>query len=562
MGTGIDGSPRLGAVTPLEPGDPRTIGRYGLTGRLGTGGMGTVYLGRALGGGPPVAVKVVHAELAGDPEFRARFADEVAAARRVAPFCTARVVDADPAARAPYLVTEFVDGVPLNVAVSDGGPLDESTLHGVALGVAAALSAVHAAGVVHRDLKPANVLLSLSGPRVIDFGIARALDVARRHTQAGMLVGTPGWMAPEQFRDGTVGPAADVFSWGSLVAYAATGHNPWSHAQSGPSLSPTEQAHRILYGRPELGTLTGPLRRLVESALAKDPARRPTARQLVDALLGGPGGADPTRAAATALQQTWAAPTRPSGDRRGQGAARPPTARPWATAGPPWATAGARPSATERPPAAGPTRALPVQRPPATRVMPPSPTPPKTEPPTPAPTAKPAEERPRKRRRRWWTRKRVLVPLGLLVAVVLLANRDDTTRPPASGSQLGMPVRDGNIQFVVSSVRCGVPEVGSGLVKRTASGQFCLADVRATNVKRDARTLYEPFQKLVDSAGRKHSADITMRVVFRDQTIWDKIQPGEQVRGTMVFDIPKNVSATALELHDGIASGGVTVRVR
>src|SRR6185312_12182964 len=241
VGTGIDGSPRLGAVMPLEPGDPRTIGRYGLTGRLGTGGMGTVYLGRALGGGPPVAVKVVHAELAGDPEFRARFADEVAAARRVAPFCTARVVDADPAARAPYLVTEFVDGVPLNVAVSDGGPLDESTLHGVALGVAAALSAVHAAGVVHRDLKPANVLLSLSGPRVIDFGIARALDVARRHTQAGMLVGTPGWMAPEQFRDGTVGPAADVFSWGSLVAYAATGHNPWSHAQSGPSLSPTEQ---------------------------------------------------------------------------------------------------------------------------------------------------------------------------------------------------------------------------------------------------------------------------------------------------------------------------------
>ena len=110
MGTGIDGSPRLGAVTPLEPGDPRTIGRYGLTGRLGTGGMGTVFLGRALAGGPPVAVKVVHAELAADPEFRARFADEVAAARRVAPFCTARVVDADPAARAPYLVTEFVDG--------------------------------------------------------------------------------------------------------------------------------------------------------------------------------------------------------------------------------------------------------------------------------------------------------------------------------------------------------------------------------------------------------------------------------------------------------------------
>jgi len=156
----------------------------------------------------------------------------------------------------------------------------------------------------------------------------------------------------------------------------------------------------------------------------------------------------------------------------------------------------------------------------------------------------------------------VLVPLTLLAVVFLLVNRGDTTRLPESGSQLGTPVRDGNLEFVVASVRCGVPQVGSGLVTRTAGGQYCLADVRATDVKNDARTLYEPFQKLVDSAGHKHSADVTMRVVFRDQTIWDKIQPGQQVRGTMVFDIPKNVTATAIELHDGIASGGVTVRIR
>ena len=156
----------------------------------------------------------------------------------------------------------------------------------------------------------------------------------------------------------------------------------------------------------------------------------------------------------------------------------------------------------------------------------------------------------------------MLIPLALLAVVVLLANRGDSTRPPAAGSQLGTPVRDGNIQFVVSSVRCGVPQVGSGLLTRTAGGQYCLADVRATNVKDDARTLYEPFQKLVDSAGHKHSADLTMRVVFRDQTLWDKIQPGQQVRGTMAFDIPKDVDAAALELHDGIASGGVTVRLR
>jgi hypothetical protein len=171
------------------------------------------------------------------------------------------------------------------------------------------------------------------------------------------------------------------------------------------------------------------------------------------------------------------------------------------------------------------------------------------------------DERPR-RRRRWWLRKRVLIPLGLLAVVVLLSNRADSTPPARTGSQLGTPVRDGNLEFVVSGVRCGVPEIGSGLLKRTAGGQYCLAEVRAANVKDDARTLYEPFQKLIDSAGRKHSADVTMRVVFRDQTLWDKIEPGQRVRGTMVFDIPKGVSAAALELHDGIASGGVTVRVR
>jgi hypothetical protein len=582
--TGIDGSPRLGAVTPLEPGDPRSIGRYGLTGRLGAGGMGTVYLGRALGGGPLVAVKIVHPELADDPEFRARFADEVAAARRVAPFCTARVLDADPAARAPYLVTEFVDGVPLGVAVADGGPLDESTLHGVALGVAAALSAVHAAGVVHRDLKPANVLLSLSGPRVIDFGIARALDLARQHTQAGMLVGTPGWMAPEQFRGGAVGPAADVFSWGSLVAYAATGRNPWSFAPGGPSLSPTEQAHRILHGAPSLDGLTGPLRRLVESALAKDPARRPTARQLVDELLGGPvGGGDPTRAAATALQRTWAAPSparrlgapgtsRPAAGPAGAAGGGVPGSAPAGRPGPP---AWAGPSGSGAAPGAGVTRALPPRRQAPTRVMPPAaapPTPPaapararkrdRRAAPPPQPPVPTVDVEPRPRRRRWWARKRLLIPLALLAVVVLLSNRGDSTPPPQAGSQLGTAVRDGNLEFVVSRVRCGVPEVGSGLLTRTAGGQYCLADVRAKNVKGDARTLYEPFQKLVDSAGHKHSADLTMRVVFRDQTLWDKIEPGQQVSGTMVFDIPRRATASALELHDGIASGGVTVRLR
>ena len=155
----------------------------------------------------------------------------------------------------------------------------------------------------------------------------------------------------------------------------------------------------------------------------------------------------------------------------------------------------------------------------------------------------------------------MLVPLALLAVIVLFATRDGSSPPATAGSELGTPVRDGNLEFVVSQVRCGVPEVGSGLLRRTAGGQYCLADVRARNVKDDARTLYEPFEKLVDSAGHKHSADVSMRLVFRDQTLWDRIDPGQEVSGTMVFDIPPDVTATALELHDGIASGGVTVRL-
>ena len=585
-GTGErDRVPRLGAVAPLDPGDPRRIGRYLLSGRLGAGGMGTVYLGRHEGGGPPVAVKVVHAELAGDPEFRARFADEVAAARRVAPFCTARVLDADPAALPPYLVTEFVDGMPLGTAVADGGPLDSSTLHGVALGVAAALAAVHAAGVVHRDLKPANVLLSLSGPRVIDFGIARALDAARQHTLVGMLVGTPGWMAPEQFRGGAVGPPSDVFSWGSLVAYAATGRNPWGGdgrapvgGPAGVASPPAALAHRILHGEPDLAGLHGPLRRLVESALAKDPARRPTARELVDELLGGspagPGG-DPTVAASRLVERTWTGPSTL--------AAPTPAAPPWSAppsagppgpnqrtggAGPGWAPAGRGrgPSSADLGgrPAADPTRVLPPRprngsRPAPTRVLPPG-----APPPAAGPAAYQPYEPPRPRRR-WYRRKWVLVPVGLLVLLALLPD-DQGDRPVPAGPseprpELGRPVRDGELEFVVRDVRCGVRKLGSGPLARDPAGQFCLARVDVTNVKTGPRTLYEPFQKLQDSEGQKHAADFAARFYYRDQTLWDEIGPGESVRGTMVFDIPAGVRPVALELHDTALSGGVTVRL-
>lgn len=169
---------------------------------------------------------------------------------------------------------------------------------------------------------------------------------------------------------------------------------------------------------------------------------------------------------------------------------------------------------------------------------------------------------PRPKRRRWFLRKRLLVPLGLLALFAVLAPRAGGSPPATAGSQLNEPVRDGNLEFVVSRVRCGVDQIGTGVLKRSPKGQFCLVDVKVTNVKDDARTLYEPFQKLVDTAGDKHGADIAARFVYRDQNLWDKVQPGKRVSGTMVFDIPADARPQRLELHDGPISGGVAVTLR
>ena len=195
---------------------PEVLGPYRVVRELGSGGMGTVYLAEAPDG-RAVAVKLLRPELAADRDFLARFRREVEAARRVAGSCTARVLDADVSGPAPYFVTEYVDGPSLGAAVARDGPLPAWGLEGFAVGVAAALTAIHAAGLVHRDLKPANVLLSPYGPRVIDFGIARALDEAGL-TRTGVLLGTPGWMAPEQLVGTGAGPAADVYLWAAWWA--------------------------------------------------------------------------------------------------------------------------------------------------------------------------------------------------------------------------------------------------------------------------------------------------------------------------------------------------------
>ncbi|MFF3321212.1 protein kinase [Streptomyces sp. NPDC002889] len=261
-------------MQPLDPGEPRSIGAYRLLGRLGAGGMGRVYLGRSAGG-RTVAVKIVHPHFSLDEEFRARFRREVAAARRVGGEWTAPVLDADPDATLPWVATGYVAGPPLSQAVADHGPLPDGVVRALGAGLAQALAAVHALDLVHRDVKPSNVLLTLEGPRLIDFGIARATEGTASLTSTGVSVGSPGYMSPEQILGKGVTGAADVFSLGAVLAYAATGEAPF------PGDSSAALLYRVVHGEPELGSLDGEMRGLVAGCLAKDPAARPTPDEIV-----------------------------------------------------------------------------------------------------------------------------------------------------------------------------------------------------------------------------------------------------------------------------------------
>jgi hypothetical protein len=259
--------------------------------------MGTVYLGSS-DDDRLVAVKVVRREYSEDPDFTSRFHSEVEHAQAVASFCTAEVIGHGEAADGrPYMVTEYIQGTPLDRQISTYGKLEPATLHGVAFGVAAALTAIHSAGLVHRDLKPANVILSMSGPRVIDFGIARAVDATHGHTKTGEVVGTPGWWAPEHLQAHPVGPPADIFTWGCLVAYAGTGRHPFGE---GP---PMVLAHRILETEPDITGLPEGLAHLVRRALNRWPRNRPTAQELLLALVGGQ-----TEQTTEAIEELWDPP--------------------------------------------------------------------------------------------------------------------------------------------------------------------------------------------------------------------------------------------------------------
>ncbi|MFF0083221.1 endo alpha-1,4 polygalactosaminidase [Streptomyces canus] len=304
----------------LSPGDPESIGGYTLVDRLGSGGMGVVYLGRS-DSGRQVAVKLVHPAYALDEEFRTRFRQEVAAARRVSGAFTAPVVDADPDAPQPWMATLYVPGRTLADIVAQDGPLRGSALRVLALGLVEALRDIHRVGMVHRDLKPSNVLMAEDGPRVIDFGISYAVD-NEALTMTGRLIGTPPFMSPEQFAaPREVTGASDVFSLGSLLVYAATGSRPFDGS------SPYLTGYQVMYEPPALEGVAEPLRSVAERCLDKDPAARPELGELRELLRALPD-TDAPAVSATPVSPVPSGPAATShqresrGDRGGRGSRR------------------------------------------------------------------------------------------------------------------------------------------------------------------------------------------------------------------------------------------------
>ena len=272
-------------LAALQADDPRRIGPYMLLGRLGSGGMGRVYLARSPGG-RQVAVKVIRPQLAEDEGFRARFAREVSAARKVGGLFTAQVVDADLDSPVPWLVTAYVPGTSLKEAVEQHGPLPTATVLALAAGLAEGLNAIHAAGVIHRDLKPSNVLLAPDGPRIIDFGISSAVD-ATTLTGTGFMIGSPGFMSPEQAQGMPVGLPGDIFSLAGVLIFAARGEGPFGGGDTAALL------YRVVHATPNLDQIPDKIQPLISRCLSRDAARRPTAAEFLAELTAAyPSAAD------------------------------------------------------------------------------------------------------------------------------------------------------------------------------------------------------------------------------------------------------------------------------
>ena len=553
-------------VGPPEPGDPAEVGAYQVLGRLGQGGMGTVYLGRAADG-TLAAIKVVHADLARDEEFRGRFAAEVTNARRVASFCTAQVLGSGEVGGRPYIATEFIDGLTLYQHVSEYGPLSPGTLHGVAVGVAAGLAAIHTAGLVHRDLKPANVILSVSGPRVIDFGIARALDSATQSTPTGFIVGSPGWIAPEQLLNQEIGTVADVFAWACLMGYAGSGRHPYGRGDA------ITMAARILHAEPDVGALPEPLHGLVRQALSADPSARPTALELMLALVGGTG-AEVEQAASRMIERAWPASETPTagttagtatGDAAGPGHlsdpgpdAPTPPAAPGAHAS---GDTAARHDVAEDAPARhdGTTAVTPETADTGpmemtARLRPAPGEPSGSPPPASAPRAAepPATTRPRRRR---------ALVYGLLALAVVAAAGTVAVLPPWAGDDaapframplgrghptgVGRPVHLGPVDMTVGRPRCG-PRAFRG---RDADGRFCLVPLVVANDGSggDARTvrLTPRRLRLLDTSGGRRRPDAVVNGLTPGDT---ELPDGARVAGDLLFDVPRGADPSRLNV--------------
>ena len=268
-------------ASPLLAGDPGRLGDCILLGRLGRGGMGVVYLGRDASG-RLVAVKVIRPELAANDDYLGRFRREVELGRKVRGPFVAEVLDAGTDADRPYLVTAYIEGETLQARIRGHGALPQAEVGGLAAGMAAALAAIHAAGLVHGDLKPGNVLLAADGPRVIDFGVARSVSRRRGRSTADIRSGTPEFMAPEQFEGTGVGPPADLFAWGGLLVYATTGRPPFGDKRAPGGVEALER--RVRFQQPDLASLPADLREPVAAAMAKLPSGRPTAAALAHRL--------------------------------------------------------------------------------------------------------------------------------------------------------------------------------------------------------------------------------------------------------------------------------------
>jgi serine/threonine protein kinase len=272
--------------------EPEQVGDYEVVARLGEGGQGAVYLGESPEG-TRVAIKVLHARFAAEAEVRRRFLREADVAARVAGFCTARVIGTGMLDERPYIVSEYIPGPSLEELVRTGGPRTGSGLERLAVATLTALASIHRAGVVHRDFKPGNVILGPEGPVVIDFGIARALDLLTSNADVG---GTPAYVSPEQLGNETMTPASDMFSWASTMVFAATGRLAF------PATSIPAVLHAVLYGEPDVSDVPEPLRAMVAACLAKNPAARPSAAELLRSLTGE--DADPAAQDRTARDRT------------------------------------------------------------------------------------------------------------------------------------------------------------------------------------------------------------------------------------------------------------------